>query len=295
MVFRKSSMLRLSASEISRLLPPLSTVQLEPANLDLIGGDVTSTDESVVFTPLALTVGLGCLLAQCILYIFFRSNGFSLLPKSNTWSAAPSYTAHQVIVFPLMVYLVWKGTIEWFFGNHTNDSTAQDRIVQGSYFSDSVLGIMTWDIPITILTPKLRNWPMIIHHVAMVVTAALSLGVWSQGTRLFGYYAPFYFGLTEVSTLPLVVMDLMKTNNRVAPDWLGPLFAFLFLTVRALYFPYVSVASVLPDIRQAARKGIYRSSLYSMAVLNILFTLLQLYWGSLVVKELVKLVQNGAL
>ena len=35
----------------------------------------------------------------------------------------PSYTAHQVIVLPLMVYLVWQGIVEWFVHDESDGST----------------------------------------------------------------------------------------------------------------------------------------------------------------------------
>ena len=280
-----------------RLLPlPTENKLLSTMDLGLVGGGLSNEASSVsrlVFTPLALKVGLTCLMAQFVLYAFFRSSQL----EGGQWSAAPSYAAHQVIVFPMMLYLVWQGLVEWF-SEGRQDSTAMDRIVQGNYFSDIILGMMVWDIPVTAFTPKLRNMPMMIHHVAMVVTAALSMGVWSDGTRLFGYYAPFFFGLTEVSTLPLVIMEFLNSNPDLVSSntWLqrihgfaGPLFAFLFLTIRAIYFSYVSVTCVLPDIVKVASKGIYVKPLYTMALLNVLFTLLQLYWGSLVVQEIIKL------
>ena len=193
-----------------------------------------------------------------------------------------------------MVYLVWQGIFEWFFRDKSVDqfTTSQDRVLQGSYFSDIVVGIMLWDLPITAITPQLRNWPMMIHHVAMLVTAAFSLGICSNGAPLLGYYAPFFFGASEVSTLPLVVMDVLKSHELPSPDWLGPLFAFLFLTARALYFPYVT-CNVLLDIRNVTSKGIYPKALYSMALLNMLFTILQLYWGILVVQGLIKVIKSG--
>ncbi len=254
----------------------------------MIGGnDVRNEIFPEIFTPLALKVGLGCLLVQCLLCAFFRLYGTGVLSKGG-----PSYTAHHVIVLPLMVYLVWNGVVQWFLRDG-NNKTAENRIVQGSYFSDLVIGIMAWDIPVTILTKELRNGPMMLHHIAMMFTAALSLGVWSDGARLFGYYAPFFFGVTEISTLPLVTMDILKKNDLSAPGWLGPLFAFLFLTVRVLYFPYMSVTRVLPDIKEVSSKGIYPKPLYTMAVLNVVFSLLQLYWGLLVVQALFELIQNG--
>lgn len=280
MVFRKS---------LLRLQGPLhqlpATNRLKSA--ELAGVSLSLSESlSLVFTPLAIKVGIWCILAQCVLYLFFKCNGFNLLPKSNVWSTMPSYTAHQVMVFPLMACLVWQGMAEWFLGT-SEATTPQDRLLQGSFFSEIVIGIMLWDIPVTTLTPQLRNLPMTIHHVAMVVTAALSLGVWSDGAPLFGYYAPFFFGVTEVSTLPLIVMDLSKSYGLPSPEWAGPLFAFLFLTVRAVYFPYVSITSVLPDIHKVAAKGIYRKALYVMTLLNMLFTILQLYWGTLVVQEII--------
>lgn len=259
--------------------------------VELVKRDLSLSDSlSLVFSPLTIKVGVGCCLAQSILCLFFKSNGFHLLPKGSSWSTMPNYIAHQAIVLPLMIYLVWQGTAEWFFCEcDESNQTPQERVLQGSYFSKVVIGIMMWDIPVTAITPKLRNLPMMIHHIAMVATAALSLGAWSGGTPLFGYYAPFFFGVTEISTIPLVVMDLLKNSDTPSPEWLGPLFALLFLSVRALYFPYVSITRVLPDTHKVASKGIYRKALCAMALFNVLFTVLQLYWGALVVQELIKL------
>ncbi len=263
---------------------PTTPSQLKTAKLD--DDSLSLIDSlSIVFTPLSIEVARACFLSQCLLYLFFRNSGFHLLPKDSTWSRMPSYTAHQVIVLPLMVYLVWQGIVEWL--SDGNSTTSQDRVLRGSYFSDIVVGIMLWDIPTTAFTPQLRNWPMMIHHVAMLVTAALSLGVCSNGTPVLGYYAPFFFGATEISTPPLVVMDVLKCHELPSPDWLGPLFAFLFLTTRAFYFPYVA-GNVLFDIRNVTSNGIYPKALYSLAFLNMLFTILQLYWGILVVQGLIE-------
>jgi len=75
---------------------------------------------------------------------------------------------------------------------------------------------------------------------------------------------------------------------QTAHDLAGPLFAFLFLAVRFIYFPYVSITRVLPDIKNVASNGTYTNALYGMGLLNVLFTVLQLYWGSLVIREIIK-------
>ena len=69
------------------------------------------------------------------------------------------------------------------------------------------------------------------------------------------------------------------------------LFAALFLSVRGLYFPYVMCARVLPDMVAVMSRGdgaeIGPPAL--TVVCGVFMLLLQLYWGSLIIKQLKKL------
>jgi hypothetical protein len=88
-------------------------------------------------------------------------------------------------------------------------------------------------------------------------------------------------------------------TRRDAPRWLSIVneaariaFAVLFLLVRTGWFPYVSVAGVLRDILLLDPDHQPRGDwlgLYVMAGLNMSFSVLQLYWGSLVIKQVIKL------
>jgi TLC domain len=82
-----------------------------------------------------------------------------------------------------------------------------------------------------------------------------------------------------------------------APRWLSAanevsraLFAVLFLLVRTAWFPYVSVAGVLRDIvRFADASPADLPGLYVMGAFNVCFSILQMYWGMLVVRQVVKI------
>jgi hypothetical protein len=109
----------------------------------------------------------------------------------------------------------------------------------------------------------------------------------------------------------LLIVDLFHPKHedwhawltrRDAPRWLSMLnetarivFAVLFLLVRTLWFPYVSVVGVLADIVQLDPDHHPHGDwlgLYVMSGLNISFSVLQMYWGSLVIKQIVKLFQQ---
>jgi len=70
------------------------------------------------------------------------------------------------------------------------------------------------------------------------------------------------------------------------------LFALLFLVIRGLYFPYIVVTIAIPDFYlYAVDDGSSSSSRVSATILlimSILFSLLQLYWATLVVGQIRK-------
>ena len=208
-----------------------------------------------------------------------------------------------------------EGMREWIYNEE--EPTAMDRMLgpRHGHLSEFVLGMMAfWDIPTGLSVPTLCDTAMLFHHFGMFGTAALGLGILSDGRPILGYYAPFYFGLIELSSLPLIVVDLFHPRHKAwyaylqsdeAPSLLKPLnevarivFAICFLGMRTFYFPYVSLLFVLPDVwtvtsLQSEEDNIPSLALYVMAMFNILFSLLQLYWGGLVIRQVVKLLRGS--
>ena len=272
-----------------------------------------ATTISELFTPYVIKVGVSFATAHIVLYLLFVTKAFGKGP----WSVMPSYTAHKLITLPALIYLSIHGLLYFDVrGIHSNSLNALDRVVtipppQFEHMSEFMLAMMVfWDVPVALLTPALRQSQMILHHIGMITLAALSMGICSNGVRLFGYYIPFYFGFIEISSLPLTVVDLFHPRHKAwnayitseeRPKWLMTvnkrcrlIFAILFMLIRTFAFPYVSMMGVLTDVRHLTslpldqRKGIPNFPLVVMSVLNLLFSALQLYWGSLILPQLWK-------
>jgi hypothetical protein len=263
----------------------------------------------ILFTPSAVRVGLACLAFQCVWYIVLAGKVLGEGP----WSKMPGFTAHQIVVVPVLLYLTFEGLREWTF--FRDKSTATERILgeQHGHLCEFVIGMMLfWDIPTGLLTPSLRESAMVMHHIGMFATASIALGALSSGKPIMGYYAPFFFGLIELSSIPLILVDLFHPKHKAwfayltsdsAPALLIRLneiarlvFAMCFLVMRTLYFPYVTIAGVLPDVWTVTklpseqRNYVPKLPLYAIAASNVLFSVLQMYWGALIVRQIFKLI-----
>jgi TLC domain len=303
----------------------------------------------VLLSDFAVKVGAGCLIGQLGLVFLFRNISSHKksqqqqqgaggggeanvnVPARPPWSQMPSFTAHQIMCLPVMGFLIVEGIRYWdwsFPGSAAlvgttaaataTSSIAFDRIVASRHihFSQFVFGMMVcWDLPSCLLTPALRDAAMAAHHFGMLLVAGIALGALSNGRPLLGYYAPFFFGVIEVSSLPLIFVDLFHPRHtpwhdyltKVAPKWIAKVndacrivFAMTFLSLRAIYFPYVTVVGVIPDLlavrrlSPADRPGIPNLPLDIMVVFNTLFSCLQMYWGYLVIRQVVKLLQTSS-
>jgi len=306
-----------------------------------------------LYTPYCLKVGVGCAVAQCVFYLLFRSLSTTdkqtkdgVVSVSTTKLAArthPGFTAHQVVCFPLMVYLTLYGAYMWRQNQMQlpNTSSAQELAkhrlfldtTETRHLNELVLGMMTfWDLPTGLLTKDMREPVVLVHHFGMLLTAAIALG-WLSTTSISGqtipgqsprammaFYGPFYFGLIEASSIPLVIVDLFhpKRNEwyryltttepeskRIMLQRLNAtcrlLFALAFLGLRTIWFPFVSLLGVLPDAMVLHKAATEREEadelplgLYLLSGFNVLFSFLQLYWGGLIVRQILKVIKGGS-
>ena len=270
-----------------------------------------------LFTPFAVLTGACCAVVQVGAYLLLVTNFFGKGP----WSIMPSFTAHQIVVIPVLFYLSIQGlrdfNIREVLGATATTTTAVERVTSPmhGHFSEFVLGMMFfWDIPTGLCTPALREVPMILHHIGMFMTAAISMGILSNGVPIFAYYAPFYFGIVEISSIPLIIVDIfhpkhkawnMYLNSNERSGWImklndtaRPLFALLFILVRMVAFPYISIMGVLRDALHVTslpleqRNDVPNLPLYIIAFLNVAFSCLQFYWGTLLIRQIIKLLKG---
>jgi hypothetical protein len=264
--------------------------------------------------PAALTAGLFALGSQLTLSALFAF----ILPQ-GPWTAQPAYTAHQAVAFVTMIYVTSVGAAAWFHpdaellaASATTFSRVERAHPIGDHLAQVLLGLnVMWDIPFGFIAESLRvrsnAFLMFIHHVAVVLVTWLAIGPPAR----FQYYAVFFFGVIEVSSVPMALMDVCHPRNA---EWasLGKrssllagvnsacrvIFAISYMATRAIYFPYVIVTGVMPDALQLLAlpsSPLSKVSLSAILVSAALLTALQLHWAWLLVQQALGLgqVQGG--
>jgi hypothetical protein len=241
--------------------------------------------------------GIGAALSQVFLQILIENVGNDEMRKNA------GFVVHQIIAGFFMVVLFMVGSSEWWFsGNATPEFTA-DRLFSDNgvskWCSALVLGeLLLWDIPCGLLISSLRDPLMLTHHVVMALVAYIG------AFRVPSYYCLFFFGVVELSSIPLVVVDMFHPQKGLpallANPFLSSLneacriaFALLFLLVRAIYFPYIVFVWMVPDILELLPVSNMQWELRAVLLSAVGLTLLQLYWATLIIKQVAKLLSGG--
>ena len=166
---------------------------------------------------------------------------------------------------------------------------------ENAFFGSLQVGYSLWSLPMGLFIVH-ESPVMIIHHISTLMTSLLS-SLFLPGFRI---YAPFFFGLIELSSVPLAMINYLKdhyewTMVHVPTTYQGIrfLFAFLFLSLRVVLW----IPQILPVLKALAllawiciTKDDYPIRFVIIVVfwLTILvLTALQLYWGMFVAKSLV--------
>lgn len=234
---------------------------------------------------------------------------FAYVLPAGPWTSTPGFSAHQVIALAFMVYVACVGSAAWFdpaAPPSTLLSRCADAHPVGQHLARLILGSqLLWDIPAGLLVPSLRQPAMLAHHVIMCTLSYLALDA-----PAFLYYAVFYFGVVEISSVPLAVVDTFHPRQKewtrfaAAHPLVGALsaasrvaFAALYLVMRVLCFPYVMFTGVfadLPRLLALETPPVAPYALITIGAGGLLLTALQLYWGVLVVKQVAKTLGLGA-
>lgn len=259
--------------------------------------------------PLVMQSGLLCLGLQLLLHAMCQ---YAFPHHPGPWSELPSFTAHQVLALPIMIYVSYQGSMLWFYTFETPE-TSEERITEvyreSVDLAQVVFGfLLYWDIPVSIFTPAKQDVLMLAHHVGMLFVAGVVMGNFCAYHESRGsYYAPFFLGVIEVSTIPLCYVDIFhpkhvywykyinedNRDNAIGKTLSGinegcrVSFALIFLVVRFFYFPYVAFGGCLQDFWKEAKQE-SDPALFGIFVSCLLFTGLQLYWGVLIIEQLGK-------
>jgi hypothetical protein len=158
------------------------------------------------------------------------------------------------------------------------------------------LGYQLWAIPVGILHVK-ETTSMIVHHFAVLVSTSMT-GFLSIGFR---YYSPFFYGVFELSSVPLSLMNSFKNSPELqrkyplVDAWSRNLFAVSFLLIRiVLCFSRWPV--FLRDnfiVLYTREMGFYKLYMVVQWSLAAFLAILQPYWAILILKGIVKVLTVG--
>ena len=206
--------------------------------------------------------------------------------------------AHQVVSFVAFGVLAALGTYQWLSMDSSWGGCFEDHMT--GYCASSellvklMLGFQTYEVLIALYVPKLRGpgGQHLIHHACVLLLAVLGIGY----TYTY-YYAGFFFGMVELSSVPLSLMDLFKYCPHLAAKFptvaekTKELFAGSFLLTRVVYFPYMSSgfwSDALEVLSSGGKRQIPVGVPLAFLASNVILTGLQFYWGSLVIKGIIR-------
>jgi hypothetical protein len=257
--------------------------------------------------PYAQAWFIGIPLAFFSLALFFRALNwwdFKLeVPRPGDKKLVESSTrasddmAFELVAGGCCVYLACAGSIATFnlFGVDIQEKLARDPFyAHDDWVTHHLILPMffyqAWNVVICFQLDVLGDFHMILHHL---VAASLSYCALAPYLHM---RAIFFFGVIEITSIPLTVYDVCKKfsrlgwKNGLAYQLSQGLFGLSFIAIRLVIWPCVCVPFWLQSLALLA-EGRQHSTLVVVWFLfsNVLMTGLQVYWGRQVVAGVLKL------
>jgi hypothetical protein len=167
--------------------------------------------------------------------------------------------------------------------NKSQNMTAFSLVFQG------------WDLIVTPFIPEFATPIMLLHHTLAACVSYVALEY-----QIFNYYAIFYFALSEVSSIPLVVLSLSKyyppqegSFFEILKGLAEPLFAVTFSYYRVFLWTKVTY-NLWKDVSYVIKMKLVDSyrpgktwTLYVILVTALILTFMQFYWFTLVLSAVI--------
>lgn len=212
------------------------------------------------------------------------------IPKSD--SPVAQIVAVQVVSFISTLVLSLLGIAGLIRIDTFATSSAYDRVFSFHPISLAlawvIIAYQCYSLFCSLYFSYLRQLAPICHHVGVIVIGLLGLH------PLYHPYGIFFFGLVELSSLPLCFIDIFKVAPHLIADHpqfyssARLLFASLFLIFRVFFWlpmTYLFWKDSLSVIHQA---NAVLNNLVVFMIGNVLLTALQLLWAVRVVKGIYK-------
>ena len=250
--------------------------------------------QEVVVPQIAITYLLLSILYISALYVAdaYLPQGTSLNVKRKNCYTATNFVANTI--------LTCAGF--YFEYNHVlkDQSTTEEEKTQGFeplvFLSCFQLGFQLWAIPVGAF--YVHEAPAMLAHHFTVIAVSIMSGFLRNGFR---YWTAFFYGVIEISSIPLSIMNYFKENPSLISKYPGGynvirlLFAGAFLYVRIIMFvprlylylrDHYLLYSQHPNLA-------YRIFMATCGASSFFLLLLQIYWATLIVKGFFKSVKKA--
>jgi hypothetical protein len=223
-------------------------------------------------------------------------NGVDENDKTKTSKKKAAWKASYQLTNLLVNFFLGSMGIyhELLSSSSTESPSTQDKItgyIPIKHFATIQIAYQLWALPIGILFIG-EQTSMIVHHIAVICVASTSTFL----TCGFRYFIPFFYGVIEISSVPLSVMNAFKNNL----DWIERypslygnvrlVFGITFLVVRVVlwtpfYWDFISLATML---WWSTEVGGTKVILGVFNAASVVLTLLQYFWAGKIVSAMVK-------
>mmetsp|Transcript_29869 Transcript_29869/g.45258 ORF Transcript_29869/g.45258 Transcript_29869/m.45258 type:complete len:286 (-) Transcript_29869:50-907(-) len=199
------------------------------------------------------------------------------------------------LVFSVLGSYLYITTVE-----NLRDASVEEKALgyDGIYILSYIqLGYNFWAIPVGRYLVN-ESIMMLLHHVAVIACACTC----SMLTVGFGYFTPFMFGVLEISSMPLAMVNAFKDNPSLIQKYPGfyrnirLIFGVAFLFIRwYLFFPIMLDFLRLMGMAVILFKGsmIVKSLMVVTWIGSSFVLFLQAFWGQLIIKGIIKTLSLG--
>ena len=155
------------------------------------------------------------------------------------------------------------------------------------YLSAIQLGWQLWALPIGIYHVS-ESTSILLHHIAVIQTTFMTSCLY-VGYR---YYVPYFYGVIELSSIPLILMNLFKQRPKWKQQYtklylyIRIVFAILFIPLRIIYFTPRHLDLVRIKYWNLISHPILWLQIFygSVFIGGCLLLVLQYYWAILILK-----------
>ena len=224
--------------------------------------------------------------------------------NDTTTCRRPDLFAFQLASAVPMYTMALQGVYAWYVSQRPHrllPATPQGRLwaylLEAEHLAVVAFSYQVFDLIVSWSFPEHCTPLMMMHH-----TLAATVAYCSMRYQVLHYYGFFFLGLSEVSTVFLVWMDLATFFPPTTPDSLfatfiqacGPGFVVTFIWYRVLQWWPMSI-QLFRDVYHVVSTGVLSKLrpgqawvLYIFLAANLPLGLLQLYWLTIIFGEVQK-------